>query len=342
MSIPRASVLLPVHNGAATLAAAIQSIADQTIHELELIIVDDGSTDATPSIIGKYVAGDARMRCITFERNVGIVVALNAALSSARAPFIARMDADDWSHPTRLEQQLELFDLEQSIGVVSCLVRHVTQAGSNDAIDGMGRYVKWLNELVSSDRMATERFVESPVAHPSVIIRRCALDSVGGWHQVPWAEDYDLWLRLMASGWKFAKVPEVLLDWYDSTSRISRRDQRYSLEQFMACKANHLAALPQVKKVGVAIAGAGPTGKSIGHYLQCEGIRIHRYYDVHPRRIGGHVHGVPVCSAEAIEPWNEQRPVHLAAAGLPEAREAIRQLLVELGYAEGSGFFCVA
>ena len=105
---PRVSVLVGAYNNAATLQRAIDAVLAQTVSELELLLIDDGSRDDTPRIITAAVARDRRVRALTMERNVGISRSLNEGLRAARAPIVAVQDADDYSIPERLESQLAL------------------------------------------------------------------------------------------------------------------------------------------------------------------------------------------------------------------------------------------
>jgi cellulose synthase/poly-beta-1,6-N-acetylglucosamine synthase-like glycosyltransferase len=337
--VPSVSVLLPVRNGSGTIAEAVQSLCEQTLRDIEIIIVDDGSTDETPAILAAAASADSRIRVLRHDTSRGIVEALNRAATEARAPVLARMDADDRCGPERLERQLALLQSDASLGVVSCLVRAV---GGGLEHAGMRRHVDWLNALVTHEEIAASRFIESPVAHPSVMMRAPLLRDLGGYRDMGWAEDHDLWLRVLAAGWRIGKVPELLLDWRDSPGRLSRTDARYAHTRFLACKAHHMAMLPGVRTRGVQLSGGGPTGKGLARLLGDEGVQVHSFIDVHPRRIGGSINGVPVLPIEAI-PWaSDDSPIQLATSGTHGARERIRELLAERGHVEGHDFFCVA
>jgi hypothetical protein len=110
--------------------------------------------------------------------------------------------------------------------------------------EGQRIYLEWLNSLLEDGDIHREMFVESPLPHPSVIIRKAWLDQVGGYQDRGWPEDYDLWMRLYLAGAQFAKLPEVLLDWRDDPQRLTRTDSRYSLENFLRLKAYYLQLDP--------------------------------------------------------------------------------------------------
>ena len=135
-------------------------------------------------------------------------------------------------------------------------------------------------------------------------------------------------------------MPEILFDWYDSDARLTRTHERYSQENFLRAKAHYLAKLPAVRAGGVAICGAGPTGKRIGRLLIGEGVDVRAFYEVNPRRIGEAIAGVPVLDQVAMR--RAAGVVMLGAVGLPGARERIRGLAEDQGFVEGEDFYCVA
>ena len=325
---PRVSVLVPVRDAAATVGDALASVLGQTLADLEVVVVDDGSTDATPAILAA-AAADPRVRVLSRPAR-GIVAALDDGLEACRAPLVARMDADDVCLPGRLAAQVDLLDARPDLTAVACLVRCFPEDGLTD---GMRAYEAWLNGLVEPEAIGREMYVESPLPHPAVVIRRAALEAMGGWRDGPFPEDYDLWLRLDATGARFAKVPRVLLLWRDGGRRLSRTDPRYSPDAFLACKADHLVEGLLAGRTAVQGCGAGRDAKAWGRALAARGVRVARWFEVDPRKIGQTVAGAPVL------PW-PPRPEHrdlplLAAVGRPEARARIRADLEASGWEEG-------
>lgn len=338
---PLVSVLLPVRQGAATLSRAVGSICGQTFQDFELILIDDHSTDATREIIREWACRDERVIALQCPDPGGLVHALQYAARRARGRFLARMDADDFSYPERLERQVAYLQDHPRIAACGCAVRII--AGENRLPgEGYRRYEEWLNRLTSPEAIVRDRFIESPLAHPSVIMRREVYEAVGGYEDHGWAEDYDLWLRMMERGFLLGKLPEVLLDWYDGPERLSRCDARYSHFQFLRVKAYYLSRLTEVRHRGVVISGAGPTGKRLARFLQVHKIPVHAFLDVHPGRIGTSLHGIPVYAAEEVERFALTRPVHLAAVGQPSRREEILRLFASHDLRPGVDYFCVA
>lgn len=297
--------------------------------------MDDQSADGTGALLGRIAARDRRVRIEKTVPPGGIVAALQLGCATASAPLLARMDADDVALPERLARQVAAMEAHPEWAVCGCGVR-IAGGGA-----GFRRYERWLNSLTDPAQIAAERFVESPVAHPSAMIRRQALDAIGGYRDPPWAEDYDLWLRLLDGGRLIGKVPETLLVWRDHGSRLTRADRRYSAARFLAAKAHFLARLPAAKAGGVRICGAGPTGKRLARLLRREGIAVAAFYDINPRRIGEVIMGIPVLGADGFPALHPQGGLLIGAAGTLGARQRLRELAAARGFAEGVDFFCV-
>jgi hypothetical protein len=323
------SVLLPYRDAAATVAAAARSILDQRGIELELIAVDDGSRDDGPRRLAAL--GDPRIVAIR-SGGIGVAGALRAGLAVARGALIARMDADDLAHPDRLRRQRALLDEEPRLGAVGTRVR-VTGGGG----PGLHRYVAWQNALVSPDDHARELFVESPLCHPSVVLRRRALDEVGAWRDVDGPEDYDLWLRLAEAGWRLAKVPEVLLDWHHAPGRVTFTDPRCAPARLLATKAPHVAAALRARRRPFLVWGAGGTGKRLARALEPHDLRPDGFVDIDPRKLGGRARGAPVIGPGAIEPGRHTMAVAVGAAG---ARDEVRARWRRLGGDEADLLLC--
>jgi glycosyltransferase involved in cell wall biosynthesis len=335
---PAVSVLLPVRDGMSYLPAALRSLRRQTERRLEIVAVDDGSTDGSSEELDRWAVGDPRLR-VLHRPAEGLVAALNAGLAACRAPVVARMDADDACHPRRLELQLAALEREPELGVASCLVRCVPRSR---IAGGFREYERWLNGLVRPAEIARERFVDAPVAHPTVAVRRDLLVRHGGWRDRGWAEDHDLWLRLLEAGVRFRKVPEVLYFWRDHGERLTRTDGRYAKRRFLELKARFLTRGPLAKAATTVVWGAGPTGRGLARALAGEGVAVAAFVDIDPAKIGREVRGAPVVGPEGLGELLGPGTVVLAAVASRGARELVRERLVDLGLEEGAGFWCVA
>lgn len=340
------SILMPAKNVERTLDRAISSIVDQTFTDWELIVVDDGSTDDTPEILKAWSQKDSRIR-IVHQPSGGIVIALQRAAKEAERAIFARMDADDVSATDRFERQLQLLKENPHLGVVSCKVAPLHDTDNEQTTDGMAAYLEWVNGLLDHDSMARERFIESPIPHPSVMMRREAYEAVGGYRDNGLPEDYDLWLRMFEKGVQFGKVDAELYFWNDRPDRASRTDPRYSLESFQRCKALHLVNGPLKDDPRFYLWGAGKYGKQILRLLLEYGKRPEALIDIDPRKIGKRVPnergGAPVISAEDLAV--ARAALVLAAVGSrgsDRARKEIRDAVASKGYMEGDDFFLLA
>lgn len=279
------SVLLPFRNAAATLDAAIRSVAEQTHREWELFLIDNASTDESPGIAQSWCAQDTRIRLL-HEPRVGIAHALNRGLAATTAPLIARMDADDVSHPERLARQVAFMRAHTDIGVLGTRTRFETTVAKSS---GMRWFVDWQNRILSPEEHFVKRFVDAPVAHPTVIFRRELVDRFGGYNSGPLPEDHELWLRWMHHGARFAKLPEELLIWNDHPDRLSRTHPNYSTDAFFSTKARWLAKWLKESQRGksIIIAGTSQLCQGRARTLGSQGIDITAFTDVKPRVVPG-------------------------------------------------------
>ncbi len=338
MTVPAVSVLLPVRDAQPYLKDCIASLDRQTLSDFEVVAVDDGSVDGSEEILDAWAGRDPRVRVHHLPPS-GLVAALNAGLEDCRAPLVARMDADDISHPRRLELQAKVLDVQPEIGVVSCLVRHFRW---HRVGEGFRIYEAWLNSLTTPGEIARERFVESPVAHPSAMVRRVLLEGVGGYRDFGGPEDYDLWLRLLERGVEIAKIERFLYFWREHGDRLTRVDGRYSVENFLRCKARYLLSGPLAGARRVVVWGAGQTGRRLSKHLLRGGAPLECFVDIDPEKIGRTLRGLPIIGVGDLPALLGEDTVVLAAVASRGARELIRAQLDAMGLVEGQGYWCVA
>lgn len=337
MMTPRVSVLLPARDAIGTVAVAVRSILTQTLTDLELIAVDDGSRDGTGELLEGLAQEDSRLRVIRTPGE-GLVAALARGWQHCTAEFVARMDADDVSLPERLERSVAALEADPSLGGIGTQVEILRE--DRPASPGLVGYAKWLSSLTSPELLARERFIESPLCHPAVTLRRRAVESVGLWREGPFAEDYELWLRLISSGWKLTNLPELLFQWRDHDRRLTWTDPRYELKRHLALKAEYLAPELRARGGRCLIWGAGPTGILLAKHLREREIPVETFIDFHPRKIGQVIHGTPVIHPTEMRGYDG---VHLiAAVGAFGGRADIRERLGRLGWIEGEHFTCAA
>ena len=317
------SVLVPVRDGEAYLDEALRSIAEQTHEELEVVVVDDGSRDASPEIAREWAERDSRFRVIR-QAPRGFVAASQRACAEAKGRYVAAMGADDVARPRRLEVQLEALEAE---GLDACGggVAYFPQV-----TDGLRRYEQWLNSLTTVEAAQRDLFVECPIGHPTLLARADAI----AYRAVDWPEDYDLVLRLWAGGGRFRNIEETVLDWRDHPARLARTDGRYSLTAFARCKVHYLP----LRGRPAVVWGAGPVGKLHARVLLDAGLEVTAFVDVDPRKIGKRIYGLPVLAHDE----GPRDGVVLGAVAGEAGRARLRELAREQGRREGDDFFAVA
>jgi glycosyltransferase involved in cell wall biosynthesis len=325
---PRVSVVVPVHNGQDTLAQALQSIRAQTLVDHEVVLVVNGCTDQSPSIARAFSLDDGRVRVVQLA-SAGLVAALNRGLIEARAPIVARLDADDRMMPERLERQWQLLECNPGWTVVACGVRHVPGIEQEGA--GMQRHVAWLNSLRTPEDIRHARFIDSPVAHPSVSFRKDAIDSLGGYRDGDFPEDYDLWLRVMEAGMLIGHDDAVLLEWQDSAGRLTRSDPRYRTDAHRRLRHEHLISGPLRAGRPCRVWGAGPFGRRHARELVAAGVTVHDLIDIDPRKIGRRVAG-GLCVVGLETLCGPDGRLILLCVGSVGAREQMTQVLDARGY----------
>jgi glycosyltransferase involved in cell wall biosynthesis len=333
--MPRVSILLPAFNAVDTLPACLGSVLRQTEADWECIVVDDGSTDATAACAREFAARDTRF-VVAGAPHRGLVGALTTGLAQCRAPFVARMDADDAMHRDRLALQLAALDASPELAAVGCHVRIFPRAQLGD---GWRSYERWIRTVDSPRRVREEAFVECPVVHPTLVVRTDVLRAVG-YRDRGWPEDYDLVLRLLAAGHEIGVVPRRLLAWRDRADRLTRTASQYGIERITACKAAFLADGFLAGTATYVLWGYGGTGRALRRALAAHGKRPSHVAEVHPGRLGNTIHGAPVIPWEALTGLPDARIV-VSVAGA-EPRRLCREALVGMGRRETRDFVCAA
>lgn len=177
---------MPVRNALPFLDAAISSILDQSFGEFELVIGDDGSTDGSTERLRAWAARDCRIRLLHRSQSGGPVGSSNWVANAARAPIVARMDADDVAHRDRLRRQIDLFDERADVVLVGSIF---------EAIDAKGRLTR------RSGARSIDPGDAPPIAHGSIMYRKAVFDHVGGYAMgTDYFEDVDLYYRIAAAG----------------------------------------------------------------------------------------------------------------------------------------------
>lgn len=236
---------MPVFNGEAFLAEAIESILKQSFSDFEFVIVNDGSTDNSAEIVERFAANDHRIKLHHMNENSGIVEALNTGVQHSSGKYIARMDADDISLPDRLEEQVRFLD-RTDVGVIGA--NYFKFSGHSSRNNG-----KLSNLPTTPEDLQKAMLYTCSLGHPVVTFRRTVFDQVNGYdthYSKGGAEDYDLWLR-MSRHCKQANLDLVLLRYRrhkNSLTAAAKEADKYTYNS--ACTiANHFAFLYELEGV---------------------------------------------------------------------------------------------
>jgi len=230
VSDPLISVLMPIRAYSEFTSVAVSSVLAQTHRNLELVIVGHDNVD---QLLVK-LPDDTRIKGIS--RNApGIVAALNTGLQHCSGDYIARMDDDDICAPTRLETQLLFAQQNPTIDFIGARVQFFD---SEQAVGAGNRsYEHWLNSLSTPDDIEQACFIESPMPHPTFFAHKNFWQTMQGYRDEPWPEDYDFVLRAWLNGFSMGKPQAVLLDWREHANRLTKTDSRYSRDAFIRAKA---------------------------------------------------------------------------------------------------------
>jgi glycosyltransferase involved in cell wall biosynthesis len=234
VTAPPVSVLMAVRDGAPWVADAVASVLAQTAGDLELIVVDDGSTDATPELLS--AVSDRRLSMIR-QAPAGLTRALNRALAAAGGGLIARLDADDWALPERLARQRAFLERWPQIGLLGAAAREVDAAGAT---------VRLVQPPQEDGAIRRALIRANPFVHSSVMVRRALLERAGGYDEtLAVAQDYDLWMRL-ARVTRLANLADVLVVRRLGASRVSvaREDERLRTEARVRWRAVRSGTYP--------------------------------------------------------------------------------------------------
>ena len=325
------SVILPFYNAEKTLFNAVQSILLQTFTNFELLLVDNNSTDLSCEIADNMAREDKRIKVLSDKRK-GVANAMNKGLENSIGTFIARMDADDISHPERLHEQVEFLKKNPEIGLVGSKVKYISHL-ENSA--GFERFVRWSNSFCSPYEIELNRFIEIPIINPTLLLRKVIYQKYSGCVHGDFPEDYEMQLRFLDRGVKMAKIDVPLLEWHDYPSRLTRTDERYSSEAFFRTKARYFVLWSKQNNPfhpKIWIWGAGRKTRQRAKLLEKEGMQIDGYIDVVKTKNALHYTQIPPAGKFII----------VAMVANYGAREQIINFLIDKGYKNGKDFCLMA
>lgn len=334
-SITRLTILLPFYRVGRELDMAIDSIVQQSFSDWKLLLISNNGSTAGQRIARQRKASDPRIELLE-EPVQGIAHALNAGLQTIDTTYVARMDADDLAHRDRFQAQVDFLDAHPAIGVVSS---QTTYRSDIKGSHGYSLFVDWQNSILTPEDHFLKRFIEAPLAHPTVMFRSALIDRYGPYSTRNVPEDYELWLRWMDNNVRFQKIERPLLIWNDHERRLSRTHDNYSREAFYRIKCEYLASwikknVSTEKKI--IVCGSSRIGRKRAAQLQEHGIHIYGFTDV-KKRPNHQVTFVRI--NELIEPGPWFLVNFIARRGVGDS---IRRHFTTLGFKEGTDFILAA
>ena len=268
MSRPLVSVVMPVYNGAPYLRSAVESILLQSLQDLELIVVDDGSTDE--GISGLSALSDSRLHILR-KPHTGVIDTLNLGIAKSTGDYVARMDADDIALPNRLENQAEFFERLQP----DLLGGGVEMFSENKPLGaGFQHYGEWLNRLQSHEEIIRHLFIECPIPSPTLFTTRRLLLQTGGYDAGIYPEDYNQILKCFKAGFCLMNTEQKVLRWRDHPARASRCSPHLYSQRFFDLKARYFAETLGRTVRPYVLWGLGRNSKNLFHAFTTIGFPI--------------------------------------------------------------------
>ncbi|MBU2514377.1 glycosyltransferase [bacterium] len=335
------SVLLPVYNAEQFLEKCLISIREQSYQSFEVIVVDDGSTDTSPKILANMAASDHRFKLYRFPENRGIVAALNFGLEQCSSRWIARIDADDRMHPQRLDLQLQHMLTHSNVDVLGCRIKLFRHNG--ELTPGQLRYQDWSNSLLSDREIKANIFAESPIMHPTFFISKRFYQSLKGYQDNPWPEDYDFLFRAYQLDATFAKLPRNLVEKGDHPLRLARTDERCKRKAMFHAKAHYFKKRQDLwKNRELYLVGSGSSGKMVMTALKHENICVDGIIDNSGAGNEQKIFGLPSHSlnlGNAAGFFSRiSNPLFLSCIGVEQSRVEVEKLFLGFGYKPGIDF----
>ncbi|SEM66126.1 Glycosyl transferase family 2 [Mesobacillus persicus] len=219
---PKLTVIMATYNADKYLEEALNSLLNQTYTNFIVKIIDDNSSDNTVSLIKELNIKDGRIQLVqTNDKNIGLTKNLNILIELSDTEYIARMDADDISHPERFEKQISFMENNKNVSAVGTWAYNIDENGGEIG----KRYVP--TDVVSIENMIGKA---NPMLHPTVMMRTEKIKSVNGYNEkYRLAQDYDLWYRCLAVNLELANIPEFLFSYRMIDNHVSKRKMKHRL-----------------------------------------------------------------------------------------------------------------
>ena len=320
------SVILPFRNAEKFLEQSINSVLSQEEVNLELILVDNNSTDSSTEIANRIAQAKPNVK-VLFCPEIGVANAFNLGFSASLGDFIARMDSDDVWDSRKLKLQLNLFEDDPDLDICCTQVGPLGKTGM-----GMLRYMVWQNSLTTPEEIFRNQFIELPICNPTILAKRKAFKR--SYLQETYPEDYELFLYWMKESFRVKKVSEKLHLWRDHSNRLTKKHPGYSVEAFFEIKCRYL--IPYInqywKGEKVAIWGAGKIARRRIGILQKLGLTPSVIFDFK----GGQFKEIDIIPFQDIN--RKEYPKILSLVSNRMAGDRIRSFLLKAGYSEMEDF----
>ena len=320
MQTPLISILVPFKNTESYMVECLDSIVQQTYSHWELIIIDDGSTDASYQLVQNYANSDARIHLLSNTGN-GIIEALRTGYKLAKGTFVTRMDSDDVMALNKLEQMQQSLVTRGNGHLALGNVQYFSKTGVGK---GYKRYEDWLNRLTSKGINFDEIYKECVIPSPCWMVYKTDFDHCGGFTPDIYPEDYDLAFRFFRQGLKCIPSNEVLHHWRDYPVRTSRVDSHYAENSFLEIKVNYFLELSYNKDKTLVIWGAGTKGKKVAQLLIEKNTPFEWVCD-NPKKIGKDIYNQTLKSFEYLNSIKNYQSIVTVAN--QEAQLEIKQYL---------------
>jgi len=324
------SIILPIapvalQNSTLThwLRASIVSILAQTHEEFELLLILPVDIRTSDSVIASLPQDP---RIIYLNRDgTGIVSALNTGIAAAAGKWLARMDADDIAHPQRLNRQLDYLTQNGDVDFCSTTVEIFSE--DQPLAQGNRQYQQWLNETCTHDNITASLYVECPCPHPTWLVNRKVIDTIGGYRDIQWAEDYDFVLRAAQAGLRFGKPGadhDALLRWRAHSLNLTRSDSRYKKINFIKAKAWALS-LDHLRDRNAVIVGTGNNARHMYDALTDNKVGVSFFVDLQRSGKKNSLRNTPVISYSDIQQRVHGDALLVSVVTRYGAREQLRQ-----------------
>ncbi len=320
MSKTLISIITPFKNTEAFLSECLQSIINQTYSNWELLIVDDGSTDFSYSIVQEFAKQDRRIK-LYINPGKGIIKALQFGFSKSSGNFITRMDSDDIMTPNKLEVMLS--NLER-YGKGHLAIGQVKYFRKDGLSNGYANYENWLNELTVLGSNYSEIYKECVIPSPCWMLHLEDFIACDAFNPNIYPEDYDLAFRFYKHNLTCIPCSETLHLWRDYSTRTSRTHEHYAQNYFLEIKVKYFLELDYQASKPLVIWGAGQKGKTVAKLLQQQNIPFHWICD-NPKKIGKDIYNVRLESVKLLKKLESMQCL-INVANKNEQKSIINQL----------------